>query len=426
MRRIRALLLILLLGLCAGLAAAQDDLPTGVAIDSPLPKVSGVDLTGERVNLDDVMGKKTLVLSFWSIYCSDCVMELDDLRSIRAEFPVDEVEVVAVNTDSSLPLSRITSFLRRYEGVRGAQLNVRHILDRDSSLLENLGVRYIPLMITVSKAGLVTSVVSGYNHDEDQGRLHRALQEGSVALGVWNSSLRGRLRSILRSSGPSGESVEWGTFRVEEEMDLFGVYGPNGWESTFTSSSDRVQEMGKVEETVSGRLRIALMRNALASIGIRLPRDYQNPFQQHGVHPPSCPLKGDEERGLSKLYYELDFDTIFETLEESALWIDDTYHAGKVCDVDLGLLRDRTAGINFSGEVSEISVITASDYDFKPRAVLSELVKTSYRIKGIKENTLIYFGDSTTLVDEIEELSVKGLNIYTEKLDDKTVRVEVY
>jgi len=425
MRRMMALTLMLLLGLWAGLAAAQDDLPTGVAIDSPLPKVGGVNLSGESVTLDDVMGKKTLVLSFWSIYCSDCVMELDDLRSIRAEFPVDEVEVVAVNTDSSLPLSRITSFLRRYEGVRGAKLNVRHILDRDSSLLETLGVRYIPLMITVSKAGLVTSVVSGYNHEEDQGRLHRALQEGSVALGVWNSSLRGRLRSILRSSGPSGESVEWGTFRVEEEMDLFGVYGPDGWEASLTNSSDRDVEMGKVEETVSGRLRIALMRNAMASIGIRLPRDYQNPFQQHGVHLPACPLK-DEGRALSKLYYELDFDTIFETLEESAMWIGDTYHAGKVCDVDLGLLRDRITEIDFNPAISEISVITASDYDFKPRAVLSELVKSSYRIRSVKENILVYFGDATMLVDEIDDLSIKGLNIYAEKLDDKTVRVEVY
>ena len=93
----RALSFILLL---AGAAQGQEGLPTDIQVGERLPPLSGVDLDGEPVSLSGYLGDETLVLSFWSVHCADCVRELDDLQSIRRDFPSENLTVVAVNTDA--------------------------------------------------------------------------------------------------------------------------------------------------------------------------------------------------------------------------------------------------------------------------------------------------------------------------------------
>jgi thiol-disulfide isomerase/thioredoxin len=114
--------------------------------------LAGVDLEGNPVDLGSYLGEATLVLSFWSIHCSDCIRELDDLRSIRREFPPEDVTVIAVNTDSGLPTGRIAGFMRRYEASRGP-LDVVHLLDREAIILDVLGIRYIPVLVVVDRSG---------------------------------------------------------------------------------------------------------------------------------------------------------------------------------------------------------------------------------------------------------------------------------
>lgn len=416
---LRTALLVLLLGSAAG---SQDAVPTGVEVGGALPALSGVDLHDKPVSLSTYYGQGTIVLSFWSIHCTDCIRELDDLRSIRREFPSEQVTVVAVNTDSGLPVARIGEFVRRYEAARGERLQVAHLLDRGAAVMEALGIRYIPLLLVADRTGRVTSVVTGYA-PEDKTRVARALEEGRVALGGWSEGLRARLRVLLRGAGSDGQKVEWGSFRVEEGMGLFGLYDAHGWLADAAGRRDRAAEAARVEQVVSDRLKVSLLRAALASLGVRLPAPNVQPFQGRGTQVPESPLGAD--LSWRRLYEAVSFESLYEQGEKANVWVGEEYSAGFVGDVDLGALRQRLEALLFPLSPRRIRLETVSDFDFKSRAVFEAFQRVSYRFQAVDGQEVLYYGDAAKLADEVRALDLPGLRIFVEVPSQDLVRLEI-
>ncbi|HSH68509.1 MAG TPA: TlpA disulfide reductase family protein [Deferrisomatales bacterium] len=408
--------------LMAGLAAAQDLAPVGVAAGSRLPPLSGVSLDGSPVDLGPLLGRNTVVLSFWSIHCIDCIRELDDLRAIGREFPPDDVTVVAVNTDSGLPTERIAGFVRRYEASRGA-LGVRHLLDRDAAIVDALGVSYIPVLVVVDRTGTVSSVLTGYT-GQDRQRLGQAMEEGRVALGAWSEGLRGRLRTVLRGSGPWGRPVEWGSFRVEDGMPLYGLYDAGGWLADAAGRRDRAVEQARVEAVVADVLKVALLREAMASVGVQLPASDPAGHRVAGLRIPESPfaVPGRWER----LYQAVQFDELVRVEQRDATWLGDEYWAGLVGDVDLGRLRNRLLELNFPADPVRVRVVTVSDFDYKPRAVLQSLRRQSYRVQAVQGEHIVYYGSAAQLADEVSALSAKPFKGFVEVGVGDEIRIEVY
>ncbi|MBI5014055.1 MAG: TlpA family protein disulfide reductase [Deltaproteobacteria bacterium] len=408
--------------LVAASAVAQDAVPTGVQVGATLPAMEGVDLRGQPVSLPRPSGAGTVVLSFWSIHCADCIRELDDLRSIRREFAPEQVTIVAVNTDSGLPVARVAEFVRRYEAARGETLRVLHLLDRNAALMEALGIRYIPLLIVADREGRVTSVVTGYA-PEDKARMARALEEGRVALGAWSEGLRARLRVLLRGQGAEGRAVEWGSFRVEEGMALFGLYDASGWIADAAGRRNRAAEAGRVEGVVAQRLKVGLLRAALGSVGVRLPAPAAAPFQTRGMEVPEGPLTSDGS--WKRLYEALSFDTLFQAEQKANRWVGDEYWAGLVGDVDLGALRQRLGGLSYPLVSRRIRLETVSDFDFKSRALFEAFRRVSYRLQAVDGQEVVYYGDAETLADELRALPLADFRVYVEASSPDRVRAEI-
>lgn len=405
----------------ATLAGAQEAVPSGVQVGTGLPVLAGVNLEGKAVKLESYYGAGTVVLSFWSVHCADCIRELDDLRSLRREFPADQVSIVAVNTDSGLPVSRVAEFVRRYEAARGEPLKVAHLLDRDAAVTEALGVRYIPLLVVADRTGRVTSVMTGYS-PEDKPRVARALEEGRMALGAWSAGLRGRLRTLLRG-GAEGQPVEWGSFRVEEGMALFGLYDGRGWLADAAGRRDRALEAARVELAVDGRLRVALLRSALLSLGVRLPASSPPPFQGRGAQVPESPLAADG--AWKRLYDALAFDGLFDVESRAGRWAGDEYLAGLVADVDLGSLRQRLELLDYPLAPTRIRLETVTDYDFKARAVFEAFQRLSYRFQAADGQEVVYYGDAAGLAEELKGLGLPDLRLFVEVLAPDAVRAEI-
>jgi len=412
---------VLLVACCAYPGGAQE-VPTGLRAGDPLPALAGVDLAGKPVQLSEWIGRGTVVLSFWSIHCTDCIRELDDLRSIRQEFPVDEVTVVAINTDSGLPLGRIAGFLRRYEASRG-ELGVVHLLDRDAAIVNRLGIRFIPVLVVLDPAGRVSSVLTGYE-SSDRGRVAQAMEEGRLALGAWSERLRGRLRTILRGPRPTGGSVEWGSFRVEEGMPLFGLYDATGWIADASGRRNREAEARRVEQVVTGRLKVRLLNEALASIGVRLPAPSDQPFRRDGVAVPESPFQGNG--AWKRLYDAVRFDELYRSEQTSSSWVGDEYWAGFVGDVDLGQLRERVRALGFPETPARLRLETVSDFDYKSRALLQRFRNASFRLQAIQGEYLLYYGDAEALAAELSGQGGLPFQVFAEVLDPASLRVEVY
>ena len=408
--------------LAAAGVSAQDLAPVGVQPGSPLPPLSGVDLEGTPVDLGALLGRTTVVLSFWSIHCIDCIRELDDLRAIVREFPPRDVTVVAVNTDSGLPVERIAGFVSRYEGSR-SPLGVWHLLDRDAAIVDALGVSFIPLLVVVDRASVVSSVITGYTA-QDRPRLSQAMQEGRVALGAWSEGLRGRLRSVLRGSGPGGRPVEWGSFRVEDGMSLYGLHDARGWLLDAVGRRNRELEAARVEEVVADRLRIALLREAVASVGVRLPPTDQGARPEGGLEIPESPFMVPGR--WPQLHQAVKFDELVRVEKRSSNWLGDEYWAGLVGDVDLGQLRIRLQELGFPEVPARVRVVSVSDFDYKPRALLRALSSRSYRVQGVQGEHVLYYGTASQLADELGALSAESFTGFVEVGPEDEVRVEVY
>ena len=408
--------------LAVGLAAAQELAPVGVQAGSRLPPLSGVSLDGSPLDLGPLLGRTTVVLSFWSIHCIDCIRELDDLRAIGREFPPDDVTVVAVNTDSGLPPERIAGFVRRYEASRGP-FGVRHLLDRDAAIVDALGISYIPVLVVVDPAGIVSSVLTGYT-GQDRQRLGQAMEEGRVALGAWSEGLRGRPRSVLRGPGPGGQTVEWGTFRVEDGLPLYGLYDARGWLADAAGRRDRGVEQARVEEVVADRLRVALLREAMVSVGVRLPAADPAGHRVAGLRIPESPFAAPGR--WERLYQAVQFEELVRVEQRDGTWLGDEYWAGIVGDVDLGRLRNRLLELEFPADPVRVRVVTVSDFDYKPRALLQSLRRQSYRVQAVQGEHVVYYGSAAQLADELSALSVKPFTGFVEVGAGDEIRIEVY
>lgn len=406
--------------LCSA-AFSQNLGPVGLRVGAKLPILSGVDLEGRPTDLSPQFGKGLIVLSFWSVNCTDCIRELDDLKAIRREFPPNEIAVVAINTDSAMSVERIASFVRRYEATSGA-LDVIHLLDRDTAILENLGVLYIPLLVVVDAAGNVSSVLSGYS-SKDKARLSQAMEEGRVALGAWSEGLRGRLLTILRGPAPGGGSVEWGSFRVEEGLPLFGLYDSSGWIADAAGRKDRSVEAKRIESVVNDRLAAALMIEALSSVGVKISGPVILPSRRNGLEVPESPFVAGTP--WKRFYDELKFSEIFKQEKKESYWIGDEYWAGLVGDVDLGALRKKLKEILFPDNPIRIRLDAVSDFNYKPLTLLKLLREKSYRLQSIQGEHLVYYGSAEIAAQELNSLTDLPFKIHVEVIDPDLIRVEV-
>jgi methylamine dehydrogenase accessory protein MauD len=73
--------------------------PAGVAVGSPAPALTLVDLDGEQIDLADPRSGGRMLL-FWNPHCGFCERMLDDLRAWESAAPDDAPELIFVSTGS--------------------------------------------------------------------------------------------------------------------------------------------------------------------------------------------------------------------------------------------------------------------------------------------------------------------------------------
>jgi hypothetical protein len=218
--------------------------------------------------------------------------------------------------------------------------------------------------------------------------------------------------------------VEWGSFRVEEGLPLFGLYDATGWIADVSGRRNREAEARRIEQVVAGRLKVRLLNEALASIGVRLPAPSDQPFRRDGVAVPESPFQGNG--AWKRLYDAVRFDELYRSEQTSSSWVGDEYWAGFVGDVDLGQLRERVRALGFPEAPARLRLETVSDFDYKSRALLQRFRTASFRLQAIQGEYLLYYGDAEALAAELSGQVGLPFQVFAEVLDPASLRVEVY
>ncbi len=128
--------------------------PAGAVTLSPGDKAPGFslkDLDGNKVSLDQYKGK-TVVIAFWSTWCSRCEEELSFLKERFGNR--SDVAVLLINQDSERQVS-----LRRLRAVR-ERLGIAFpiLLDEGLSLWKEFGINALPTSVVVGKDGVIKLV----------------------------------------------------------------------------------------------------------------------------------------------------------------------------------------------------------------------------------------------------------------------------
>lgn len=121
-------------------------------IGRPAPPIQLDTLDGQTFQLDKLRGK-VVVLDFWASWCGPCMKTMPQVDEIIAEFPADQVELVAVNLEE--PADRAQAAMERLK------LKTRVALDLDGVAARNYQASAIPQTVVIDRQGIVQYLFVG-------------------------------------------------------------------------------------------------------------------------------------------------------------------------------------------------------------------------------------------------------------------------
>lgn len=127
--------------------------PTGPArVGAALPDFTLTELSGKQVKLSDYAGHPVLI-NAWATWCPPCRAEMPALHDFYREHWADGFALLAVNAGETQ--AQVRSFIQQ----TGFTFPV--LLDPNTALLTDLGIRSFPTSILVGRDGKVKTIHVG-------------------------------------------------------------------------------------------------------------------------------------------------------------------------------------------------------------------------------------------------------------------------
>jgi peroxiredoxin len=120
------------------------------------------DLNGNDVNLADYIGRKVILLDFWSIYCAPCVEEMPGLIELYNKYNQKGLIVFGISLDSQFNATRLTKFVKGFEQTIPYPI----IHDARSEIRQLYGVSTLPTTIIIDARGKVRLVHIGFTEED--------------------------------------------------------------------------------------------------------------------------------------------------------------------------------------------------------------------------------------------------------------------
>ena len=121
-------------------------------------------LSGGEFDLTPHLGKKVILLDFWSIYCVSCVQEMPHLVKLQNKYPDPQLLVIGVDLDS-FGTKRVQQFVDKLD----FKIPYPVVVDKRRKVASQFTVSVLPTTIIIDKAGKIIFFHVGYKPgDEDE------------------------------------------------------------------------------------------------------------------------------------------------------------------------------------------------------------------------------------------------------------------
>jgi len=388
-------------------AAAVRDLNT-IKEGDTIPAFKGRNLSGEEVDVGALIGKKVIVLAFWSIYCKPCVEEISSLIRLQEQLGGDKLEVIGINADSELGVARIRTFISRFEEFEKQRINYPLIFDEGMTISKLLGVGFLPTVLSVNLKGQVERIFMGFEEKS----------EPEIFAGI---------RRLLPLEGEAPEEEpEATTYSVEAVVPLCGFYDNQGWKGSFQENYDLAKELESIGEIARRRAIKAALREALVAVGVSLLHTSEEDgcFMPQGVYLAGDPFKVQD--CLTNLLAALPVDKLAKVLDSQEDFLRNEYHASLRVAISLPDLK---------AELERLKVLTA------PRTITFSVVnlrkidlarfeqtlaRQSRYIGFASFPTYTVYATTDTFADEIKRMDFSGLRLFVEEAEENSIELEAW
>ena len=103
-------------------------------------------ITGEMIDMKDYMGKRVILLNFFTTWCGRCNWETKGMNKVYLEYK-DKVYFFRINLMESR--DKVKKFVEKYN------IPFPVLLDPDGKVSRLYGVKYVPANIIIGKDGIV-------------------------------------------------------------------------------------------------------------------------------------------------------------------------------------------------------------------------------------------------------------------------------
>ena len=151
MRKLSLLLLIPLV-----LAFAEE----GTAAAAPGFTLEDVD--GNVVNLDSLLTKGPVLISFWALWCKMCIKELDALRPFAEEFDSRNITLLAISQDKTRSVPKVKPFATSHKWTYSV------VLDPENMMRELYNVQAMPTFFIIDQNKQIVFTHQGYKPGDEE------------------------------------------------------------------------------------------------------------------------------------------------------------------------------------------------------------------------------------------------------------------
>jgi peroxiredoxin len=129
---------------------------------SKVPNFKVESLAGERVSLQDRLGKGPVLIDFWATWCKPCIKELPYVQRLHEEYEEHGLRVLAVTIDTPRSQSQVKKF------VKTRQYTFEVLLDGSQDVFRKCqGKGTIPYVVILDSEGFIRYQHTGYRPGDE-------------------------------------------------------------------------------------------------------------------------------------------------------------------------------------------------------------------------------------------------------------------
>lgn len=126
------------------------------------PNFTLEDVDGNVVNLDSLLTRGPVLLSFWALWCKMCIKELDALKPYAEEFDSLNITLLAISQDKTRSVPKVKPFATSHKWT------YQVVLDPENTMRELYNVQAMPTFFIINKNKQIVFAHQGYKPGDEE------------------------------------------------------------------------------------------------------------------------------------------------------------------------------------------------------------------------------------------------------------------